>query len=269
MSENNETTEPKTGGFMSRFTKRSETKELVAAIYGNGEEAEDSPRESDKVYLSATASVRESSSAGRDMNVFTEGLVIDGNVTSETGIVIRGTVRGSVTCRSDVEISGQITGDVQGKNVRITGGGVQGDITAGEMLSIDRSRIKGNLSAMHARINNPIEGDISVRGTLTLQREANIQGNITAAGLSVEEGASMNGRITISRERPEGAYVPQASRSASAAPKRPAAKAIPSPVADASAGITVPMVGNPAQEKTEAEKQPPLTSSDKLFTTES
>lgn len=279
MSENNDTNEQKAGSFMSRFTKRPEVKERVAVLHGNGEDAKDTPREglglgSDKGPSATTASVRETSPQGRDMNVFTEGLTIEGNVTSETGIVIRGTVHGNVACRADVEISGQITGDVEGKNVRITGGGVQGNITAGEMLSVDRSRIKGNLSAMHARINNPIEGDIAVRGTLTLQREADIQGDITAAGLSVEEGASMNGRITISRERPEGSYAPQTSRSASAAPKRPATKAIPSPKAapssepDAPAGITVSTVGKPAQEKTQADKQAALTASDKLFTTE-
>lgn len=265
MSDTNDTNEQKTGGFMSRFTKRTnkEYGEQIQALYGK-----DSRTEEDKPHAVTTAPApRETSPQGRDMNVFTEGLTIDGNVASETGIVIRGTVNGNVSCRADVEISGEITGDVEGKNVRITGGGIKGNITAGEMLSIDRSRIKGNLSAMHARINNSIEGDISVRGTLTLQREANIQGNITAAGLSVEEGASMNGRITISRERPEGSYAPQVSRSVSSAPKRSAPKPAPVPDSSASAGITVSVIGKPAEEKA-ADKHLPLTDEDKLFTTE-
>lgn len=264
MSDTNDTNEQKAGGFMSRFTKRTDKEygEQVQAPYGK-----DSRTEEDKSHSVTSPAPRETSPQGRDMNVFTEGLTIDGNVTSETGIVIRGTVNGNVSCRADVEISGEITGDVEGKNVRITGGGIKGNITAGEMLSIDRSRIKGNLSAMHARVNNPIEGDISVRGTLTLQREANIQGNITAAGLSVEEGASMNGRITISRERSEGSYAPQVSRSVSSAPKRSAPKPAPAPDNSTSAGITVSVVGKSAEEKA-ADKHLPLTDEDKLFTTE-
>lgn len=264
MSDTNDTNEQKTGGFMSRFTKRTnkEYGEQIQALYGK-----DSRTEEDKPHSVTSPAPRETSPQGRDMNVFTEGLTIDGNVASETGIVIRGTVNGNVSCRADVEISGEITGDVEGKNVRITGGGIKGNITAGEMLSIDRSRIKGNLSAMHARINNSIEGDISVRGTLTLQREANIQGNITAAGLSVEEGASMNGRITISRERPEGSYAPQVSRGVSSAPKRSAPKPAPAPDSSTSAGITVSVVGKSAEEKA-ADKHLPLTDEDKLFTTE-
>ena len=181
---------------MSRFGRRSDRD--AAEPSGN----ESAPVRDQPPVSAPSSSRREEGSSGRELNVFTEGLVIDGNVVSETGIVLRGTVRGSIDCRSDVEISGEITGDVEGKNVRITGGGVQGDITAGEMLSIDRSRIKGNLSATHARINTSIEGDITVRGTLTLQREADIRGNITAAGMSVEEGASMNGLMTIAREVP-------------------------------------------------------------------
>ena len=207
--------------FMSRFGRRSErdaSESSTDASFPSG----GAPGSTDFFAAVPAASRREEGAPPRDMNVFTEGLTIEGNVTSEAGIVIRGTVHGSVSCRADVEISGQITGDVEGKNVRIVGGGVQGNITAGEMLSVDRSRIKGNLSATHARINNPIEGDIAVRGTLTLQREADIRGNITAAGLSVEEGASMNGRITISRETPAASPSPRSSsRTRSIASERP------------------------------------------------
>lgn len=251
---------------MSRFGRRGDRETTDVSVSASAGEREVSASSAVPVAAPAVPR-REEGASSRDMNVFTEGLTIDGNVTSETGIVIRGTVNGNVSCRADVEISGEITGDVEGKNVRITGGGIKGNITAGEMLSIDRSRIKGNLSAMHARVNNPIEGDISVRGTLTLQREANIQGNITAAGLSVEEGASMNGRITISRERSEGSYAPQTSRSVSSAPKRSAPKPAPVPDSSASAGITVSVIGKPAEEKA-ADKHLPLTDEDKLFTTE-
>lgn len=188
---------------MSRFGRRSDRD--AAEPSGN----ESAPVRDQTPVSAPSSSRREEGSSGRELNVFTEGLVIDGNVVSETGIVIRGTVRGSVDCRSDVEISGEIIGDVRGRNIRVVGGGVQGDIVAGEMLTIDKSGIKGNLTATHARINNLIEGDVSVRGTLALQREADIQGNITAAALSVEEGASMNGRITISREAQEPSSAPR------------------------------------------------------------
>ena len=76
----------------------------------------------------------------------------------------------------------------------------KGDIQCEEKLSIEKSHIEGNLAAAQAQINNRINGDITVQGTLSLLREANIQGNITAAGLGVEEGAMMSGQITITRD---------------------------------------------------------------------
>lgn len=209
------TPEQRGGGFMSRFGRRD--RDTSGSVAGEVARVRETAPAAESA---AAAPPRRDGESSRELNVFTEGLVIEGNVISETGIVIRGTVHGSVDCRSDVEISGEIAGDVRGRNVRIVGGGVQGDITAAEMLSVDRSRIKGNLSATHARINNLIEGDVSVRGSLTLQREADIQGNITAAGLSVEEGASMNGRITISREVPEAAPSSRPTRGRSSAPAK-------------------------------------------------
>lgn len=106
---------------------------------------------------SASSSLRrEEGQSGRDLNVFTEGLVIEGNVVSETGIVIRGTVRGSVDCRSDVEISGEITGDVRGRNIRVVGGGVQGDIAAAEMLSIDPGAVSKVTFRLRMRVSTTL-----------------------------------------------------------------------------------------------------------------
>ena len=77
------------GGFMSRFGRRGEREAADATI---GERAAAEPAE---LPVRPAAAVREPSApVGRDMNILTEGLVIEGNVFSETAIVIRGTVRG-------------------------------------------------------------------------------------------------------------------------------------------------------------------------------
>ena len=142
-----------------------------------------------------------------ETNIFSKSLVIEGHVRSDTDIVIRGSVLGNVTCRSNIELNGQVTGNVEAKSVVIgQGGSVEGDIAATDNLAIDHSSVKGNISAGHARVNGPVEGDVAVKGTLTLQREANVRGNITAAGLSVEEGAVMSGQITITRETAGTSY---------------------------------------------------------------
>lgn len=196
----------KGGGFLTRFGSRRSSRDTIDMLYGP--DPEDSPvldaEASSAPRAEAPRTAPSASSEGREVNVFTSGLIIEGNVSSETDLVIRGTVRGNISCRSNIEFSGDVTGDIEGKSIRINGGRVKGDIRCSGSLSVERSRIEGNLSASQARINNLIEGNITVQGTLSLQREANIQGSITASGLSVEEGAMMNGQITITREREEG-----------------------------------------------------------------
>ena len=137
----------------------------------------------------------------QNLNVFSAGLVIEGNVTAETNLLVKGTVKGNIVCHSDIELGGEVIGDIEGKNIRICHGTVKGNISCGESLTIEKSSITGNLAAGQACINNRIEGDINVRGTLSLLREANIQGNITAAALSVEEGAMLTGRVTITGQQ--------------------------------------------------------------------
>lgn len=201
---------------MSLFGLRPEKETPAAAETEKMEEPILPPK---KTFVPPTPVNRPAVPVEHQKNVFTEGLTIEGNVTSETDIVIRGTVRGNIVCHSDVELSGQLIGDLQGKNIRITEGSVQGNILAEAMLSIDRSSIKGNITATHARINNPIEGDMVVHGMLTLQREADIRGNITAEVLSVDEGASMNGQISIIRERSEASYASPAQQQPAPQPR--------------------------------------------------
>ena len=163
-------------GFMSRFGRRSDRmprnppgmKALRSGIR--------------PPYLTFLLAARGGSS-GRELNVFTEGLVIDGNVVSEQASCSAAR-SGRIDCRSDVEISGEITGDVRGAQCAHRRGQCPGgDIVACEMLSIDRSRIRAALTATHARINNLIRATFRCEDVGASAREAITQGQrITAAG---------------------------------------------------------------------------------------
>ena len=56
----------------------------------------------------------------------------------------------------------------------------------------------GNLTAQRAQIDNKVEGNITVHGTLALLREADIRGDIVAGALSIEEGAVLTGKVSVS-----------------------------------------------------------------------
>ena len=134
----------------------------------------------------------------KERNVFGEGLRIDGDVSSDTDIVIRGTVHGNIVCRGDIELSGSVQGDIEGRNVRIVGGRIEGNVVCSETLKVERSSVVGNLTAQRAQIDNKVEGNITVHGTLALLREADIRGDIVAGALSIEEGAVLTGKVSVS-----------------------------------------------------------------------
>lgn len=181
---------------MKHFNSLRPNKETIESIYGDEKQTVPSSGIEAKTNYVVPSGKQDEC----NVTVFTPGLIIEGNVSSETDMIIRGTISGNIVCRSDINLSGRVTGNIRGKNVRINGGTVKGDIQCEEKLSIEKSHIEGNLAAAQAQINNRINGDITVQGTLSLLREANIQGNITAAGLGVEEGAMMSGQITITRD---------------------------------------------------------------------
>ena len=72
------------GGFMSRFGRRSERE----AAENSGNESVSGKEQTAVSEPSASSSLRrEEGQSGRDLNVFTEGLVIEGNVVSESPVI--------------------------------------------------------------------------------------------------------------------------------------------------------------------------------------
>jgi cytoskeletal protein CcmA (bactofilin family) len=91
-----------------------------------------------------------------------EGSVLEGNIASNKGIRIDGTVKGSVNC--------------EGKVVVGIGGVVEGEIVC---LSAD--------------IEGTLKSSIEVKDILELKSTSNLQGEIITGKLSIEPGATFTG----------------------------------------------------------------------------
>ncbi len=92
----------------------------------------------------------------------------------------------------------KIEGNFQSpENVRMDGGLV-GEVRCDKKLVMgETSSLEGKIFANEAVIMGRVKGDIVVADTLHLQNTANVQGNISAKYLIVDEGAVFNGDCKI------------------------------------------------------------------------
>lgn len=110
----------------------------------------------------------------------------DGSISAETFIGPSVKLEGNFAAEGNVVIEGMLTGNVS----------TAGDIRVGPQASIE-----AQVKATNATIAGKVKGNITITGVLVIAGSAVILGDIKAASLSVEEGALLNGKISMGKER--------------------------------------------------------------------
>ena len=87
---------------------------------------------------------------------------------------------------ADVSIEGELVE----KDKIIIDAKVNGDITAGEILTHSKSNIKGNIKSKDASLGGKLEGNVSA-DRINIKKTANIEGVLNQKTLSIEEGARL------------------------------------------------------------------------------
>ena len=97
-----------------------------------------------------------------------------------------------------IESSTKIVGDIVSKADFRIDGVVEGNITTSGKVVVGASgKISGKLNCSNADVSGSISGHIQISETLSLMSESYIQGDITTAKLSVEEGAQVDATIVM------------------------------------------------------------------------
>jgi len=100
------------------------------------------------------------------------------------------TFKGELTGGEDLLISGQVEGtvNVQGHSVTI---GPEGKVKAG-------------IHASRVIVQGRVEGNIDVQERVEIHKTGHVVGDLTAPGISIEDGAYFKGKIEIIREGEQG-----------------------------------------------------------------
>jgi cytoskeletal protein CcmA (bactofilin family) len=97
-------------------------------------------------------------------------------------------VRGRVSGDGDLVIEGRVEGDVV----------LRGELTVAEGGVLEGERIE----AQSVRVDGTVLGGIVASGTVHLGPRARVRGDLSGAGISVDEGAEFEGRIDQDFELP-------------------------------------------------------------------
>jgi cytoskeletal protein CcmA (bactofilin family) len=107
------------------------------------------------------------------------------NKEAETVIGPSVMVKGNLASSGNIVIEGILKGSVK---------------TAGEAFVGDQANITADIEAKAARIGGEVRGNIKIEGHLQIAASAKIFGDIECASLTVENGAVINGKCTMSKD---------------------------------------------------------------------
>jgi cytoskeletal protein CcmA (bactofilin family) len=94
-------------------------------------------------------------------------------------------IRGNVSATADLHVDGT----------------VEGDIACASLVQGESSRVEGAIAAETARLSGQVKGTITVR-ELVILRSARIEGDVHYDALTIEQGASVEGRFAHDAAKP-------------------------------------------------------------------
>jgi cytoskeletal protein CcmA (bactofilin family) len=106
---------------------------------------------------------------------------------------------------STLGASTRVRGRIQGEGDLRVEGQVEGDVNmTGDLVLEDGAVIEGNVSAAAVTLGGRLVGDVAARGAVVVTASAKVTGNLGGTEVSLDEGASFVGRIEADFDLPEG-----------------------------------------------------------------
>ncbi|MCG6872822.1 MAG: polymer-forming cytoskeletal protein [Gammaproteobacteria bacterium] len=107
-----------------------------------------------------------------------EGAELKGDIIFSGGLRIDGKIRGNVTAKGD---------------------------SSSMLVVSDKGEVDGSVNVPHVTINGAVNGNLNSSGTVELQPNARITGDVNYRQLKMELGASVNGNLACDRDKPSAA----------------------------------------------------------------
>lgn len=132
----------------------------------------------------------------------TADMVITGSVSATADLRISGSIVGDVKTEGSLSVDGKIEGKVEAGAILLEGARIQGNVRSGSSITVGKgSAVNGDVAGERVDVDASITGNIKCAGTVVLRAGASVQGSISAASLSMAEGAEWTGDVEIVKAR--------------------------------------------------------------------
>ena len=129
----------------------------------------------------------------------TEGMVINGDVTTSGSIDVVGKIIGNVVALGKLNVTGEIVGDSKAAEVYAEAARITGEVNSQGSVKVGQSTVViGNIFATSAVIAGAVKGDIDVHGPVVLDTTAIVMGNIKSQSVQINNGAVIEGMCSQS-----------------------------------------------------------------------
>ncbi len=99
------------------------------------------------------------------------------------------TVRGTLTGEEDLLVEGRVEGSVS---------------LAGHLIVAESGALEADLDVESIEVHGQVQGDIVASQSITIEKGANVIGNVRAPRVIIHDGASFQGAVEMDVELPEG-----------------------------------------------------------------
>ncbi|MDE7060795.1 MAG: polymer-forming cytoskeletal protein [Lachnospiraceae bacterium] len=130
--------------------------------------------------------------------VITKGTTINGSIIADCSLDIMGTIIGNIECLGKLSISGKVVGDSLASEVFVNTDRLEGSITSeGSVKIAQQTVVLGDVTAASAAIAGAVKGQLDVTGPLIIDSTAVVQGDIKAKAIQINNGAVVNGHVSL------------------------------------------------------------------------
>ena len=132
---------------------------------------------------------------------FAAGTVVEGTLRSDRDVEIVGDFSGEIMSDGKITIHANTVSSIAARALELNGSTLTGDVIVdGDVLLDEGSSITGNVRAANLNSAGVIQGNLTVRDSVTLRKQARVTGDIKTVALSMDRGVKLNGRVDMSQQ---------------------------------------------------------------------